>query len=92
MAAPENCPNCGADVPRGAKSCPDCGADERTGWSDDAVADRLGIEGSEPFDHEDFARREFGGRARPGRRTAGWGIWWWVALGILVAWVLGMVL
>ena len=26
MRAPETCPNCGADVPRGALACPECGA------------------------------------------------------------------
>ncbi|MDO8544144.1 MAG: zinc ribbon domain-containing protein [Opitutaceae bacterium] len=29
---PEECANCGAEIPRGAKACPECGADERTGW------------------------------------------------------------
>ncbi len=35
--APAECPVCGEDVPRGAKSCPGCGADERTGWNEDAT-------------------------------------------------------
>jgi hypothetical protein len=35
--APSECPVCGEDVPRGAKSCPGCGADERTGWDDEAT-------------------------------------------------------
>ncbi len=29
---PEECANCGADIPSRARSCPECGADERTGW------------------------------------------------------------
>jgi hypothetical protein len=31
------CPNCGADVPLGAKACRECGSDATTGWqrSDD---------------------------------------------------------
>ena len=38
---PENCPNCGADVPARAKACPACGADEQTGWSEQAYAGGL---------------------------------------------------
>jgi RNA polymerase subunit RPABC4/transcription elongation factor Spt4 len=76
---PETCPNCGADVPRGARSCPDCGADEQTGWSERADADRLGISDPDDFDHGEFVRREFG-RGGPGRRPA----WVWVAAVILL--------
>ena len=43
MMAPETCPNCGADVPSGAKACPECGADEQTGWSETAYASHLGL-------------------------------------------------
>ena len=44
MRSPEVCPNCGADVPRNAKSCPECGSDESTGWSDETHdASRRGI-------------------------------------------------
>lgn len=38
-----NCPNCGAEVPKKAKSCPDCGSDEKTGWSEDAMYDGLDL-------------------------------------------------
>ena len=41
--SPDSCPNCGADVPRNAKTCPECGSDEKTGWSDNAYAGRLGL-------------------------------------------------
>jgi len=34
---PTECPVCGDDVARGAKSCPGCGADERTGWNEEAT-------------------------------------------------------
>jgi len=76
------CPNCGADVPRGARACPGCGADEQTGWSEQATVDRLDLPGSEGFDHEEFVRREFGGKGgKPvqDRRWVGW-----VALGLLL--------
>ena len=74
---PETCPNCGADVPHGAKSCPECGADEKTGWSDSAYADRLGIP-DDNFDYEEFVKEEFGPpRVKP--RGIHW-IWWVTAL------------
>ena len=31
---PDECSQCGADIPEGALSCPGCGADERTGWDE----------------------------------------------------------
>ena len=65
VKAPENCPNCGADVPRGARACPECGADENTGWSEDAdTPGNLGIP-EESFDYEDYVKREFGGEPSP---------------------------
>lgn len=76
---PETCPNCGADVPRGARACPECGADERTGWSEAAETDRLGLPSGD-FDYEEFVREEFG----PGRKKRrGW--WWLVAIILLIA-------
>ncbi len=59
MAAPETCPNCGADVPRRARACPECGSDERTGWSDDAHTQSLNLPDDE-FNYDEFAQREFG--------------------------------
>lgn len=34
---PEECPVCGAAVPRGVKACPECGADERSGWDEETT-------------------------------------------------------
>jgi hypothetical protein len=77
---PETCPNCGADVPRGAKSCPECGADEKTGWSDSADADRLGIP-DDNFDYNKFVNEEFGpAKVKP----AGIRWVWWVTALILL--------
>jgi len=61
------CPNCGAEVPSGARACPECGSDEETGWSDTAHADRLGLP-DEHFDHEAFVAEEFDDRPRAPRR------------------------
>ena len=78
---PENCPNCGADVPPKAKTCPECGSDEKTGWSDSAYSSSLGIP-DDNFDYDEFVKEEFGGqRVKP--RGVHW-VWWLTAL-ILVA-------
>lgn len=60
MRAPEECPNCGADVPRGALACPECGSCAETGWSDEAADDPLGLSASEAFDYEEYVKREWG--------------------------------
>lgn len=73
---PEICPNCGAVVPRNAKSCPECGADEETGWSDSAQAANLGIP-DEKFDYDEFVKEEFGQSPKP--RGIHW-LWWLTAL------------
>jgi hypothetical protein len=57
--SPDICPNCGAEIPEKARACPDCGADEKTGWSDKAKYDSLGIP-DESFDYEEFVKQEFG--------------------------------
>ncbi len=74
MGTPESCPNCGADVPAGARACPSCGADEHTGWSEEAYADRLGLPNTDDFDHGDFIRNEFGGGQKLPDRSGG-GSW-----------------
>ena len=79
--APETCPNCGADVPRNAKSCPACGSDEKTGWSDSAYASGLGIP-DENFDYDKFVKEEFGpARVKP--RGIHW-LWWVTALVLIL--------
>ncbi len=77
---PEVCPNCGAEVPAGAKACPECGSDETTGWSAEARTSGLNLP-QEQFDYQDFVEREFG-RKNPVPRGLHWG-WWMVALLVL---------
>jgi hypothetical protein len=36
LKAPEACPVCGEDVPRGVLACPECGADHGSGWREEA--------------------------------------------------------
>jgi hypothetical protein len=83
-SSPETCPNCGADVPRGAKACPECGADEATGWSEEARYGGLDLP-EEKFDYGDFVEREFGDAHKPAPpRGVSW-FWWLVAIVILAA-------
>jgi hypothetical protein len=86
----ENCPHCGADLPRGAKACPECGSCEKTGWSEDAAASSLGIP-DQDFDYEEFTEREFGKPEKVVPRGVK-PIWWIVAVVILILVVLGFVL
>jgi zinc-ribbon domain len=80
--SPEICPNCGAEIPRGAKACPECGSDEQTGWSAEARAAGLGLPDDE-FDYDEFVKDEFGtGRNKP--RGITW-FWWVVALFLIGA-------
>ena len=52
--APEVCPVCGEDVPRGMAACPECGADDRSGWREGAAAaDGLDLP-DEEFDYDKF--------------------------------------
>lgn len=81
---PETCPNCRADVPRNAKACPECGADEKSGWSDSAYADRLGIPDDE-FDYDKFVKEEFSpAKVKPAGIR--W-IWWVTALVLILLFV-----
>ena len=85
MPAPETCPNCGADVPRRAKSCPGCGSDESTGWSDHATTQSLDLPDDE-FNYDEFTRREFGKPKRAPRTI----FWWIVALVLLLLMILAL--
>jgi hypothetical protein len=77
MMPPENCPNCGAEVPRNAKACPECGSDEQTGWSEDTHVDGLDLP-EEKFDYDDFVKREFGSKS-PVQHGIHW-FWWVIAV------------
>jgi uncharacterized membrane protein YvbJ len=79
MSSSETCPNCGADLPRNARVCPECGSDEKTGWSEDAQRENLGLP-DENFNYDDFVKREFGGE-KPVPRGMHW--FWWI-VGVLV--------
>lgn len=80
MAAPEICPACGAEVPRGARACPECGSDDSTGWSENARAQSLDLPDDE-FNYDEFVEQEFG-KPKPARPH--W-IWIATAVALLVA-------
>jgi len=85
---PEVCPQCGAEIPDRAAACPECGSDEQTGWSEQARYDALELPDQE-FDYDEFVAREF----RPDRVCSRRRTWvWWVAVGLMVAALLGFVL
>ena len=47
------CPNCGADVPVGAKACRECGSDAETGWQSREEIDYQGTDLPEGYGGED---------------------------------------
>jgi len=81
---PASCPNCGADVPPGAKSCPECGSDENTGWSEEARASGLGLP-DDSFEYDEFIEREFGDRQTRGQIKTHGVKWQWWAVALLLA-------
>jgi hypothetical protein len=86
--APDTCPNCGADVPTGARACPQCGADEHTGWSEEARASGLDLP-DDSFDYDRFVDREFGAKKKPIPFGIHW-FWWLVAILVAAVFVIGI--
>lgn len=60
------CPNCGADVPVGAKACRECGSDADTGWKDRDEIDYASV------DLPDGYRREADADELPPAGTPRW--------------------
>jgi predicted nucleic acid-binding Zn ribbon protein len=79
---PDQCPVCGAEVPTGARACPECGSDEKTGWSDRARYDEIGVPDDESFSYDEFVKREFGGE-KPKRKNQT--VWIVAAILVLLA-------
>ncbi len=86
MAKPKEpdfvCPNCGADVPGGAKSCPECGSDERTGWSEDTYLDGVTLPDDEDEDLPE-AEKKPGGFLDSGKI-----LWIVVAIVLIALWAI----
>lgn len=84
LPPPDECANCGAEIPRHAKACPECGADERTGWRETSVYDDLDLPDSA---YEDDAAPK---RAPATPRVNGIAWYWWVVgVALLVLFALG---
>ena len=81
---PEECANCGAAIPRGAKSCPECGADERTGWREKSVYDEIDLP-DEAYDDDHDARAK-----RPPDRRVNGIAWYWWCVGVAVVLLFGL--
>ncbi len=77
LPPPDECANCGAEIPRNARACPECGADERTGWRETSIYDGLDLPGDDDGE-SDYAPD--GGRDRKRGGLA----WYWIAAFILV--------
>ncbi len=74
---PEECAQCGAEIPRDAKSCPECGADERTGWREASIYDGLDLPGGD----EPAVRQP---------KSVNGIAWYWWAAGVALAILLGL--
>ena len=84
LKAPEVCPVCGEDVPRGSLACPECGADHNSGWRQDAdTYDAVDLPDKE-FNYDQFVREEFGSSAKPAAIKT---IWWITAILAIVAFI-----
>lgn len=87
-AAPQVCPVCGEDVPRGAVACPECGADHNSGWAEEAGSyDALGLP-DDGFNYEEFVEQEFGSSPKPAGLKA---IWWITAVLVLAVVILACI-
>ena len=85
LQAPELCPVCGEDVPRGALACPECGADHNSGWREDAGSyDAVGLP-DEDFNYDEFVAQEFGSSPKPAAIKTVWWVTAILVLAVLVA-------
>jgi hypothetical protein len=87
LPPPEECANCGARIPRGAKACPECGADERTGWRESSIYDGVELPDS-AFDSDDDEAGERT-RRRPNNVNGIAWYWWLVGLALILLLVAG---
>jgi predicted nucleic acid-binding Zn ribbon protein len=80
---PEECAQCGEDIPHNARACPHCGADERTGWRENSIYDGLDLpDTAEDIDESAHHSSRQGNQA--GLR------WYWSATLIVVLLILGL--
>ena len=80
---PEECAQCGAEIPRNARACPECGADERTGWRESSLYDGLDLP------EEVFEDDAYGAAKIAARRSVGGLAWYWWVIGVMLLFTLG---
>jgi hypothetical protein len=85
LPPPEECANCGAPIPRGAKACPQCGADERTGWRETDEPDYGALDLPESAFEEDDATS-----ARKRNRHVNGVAWYWWAAAVAIVVLLAL--
>src|SRR6267378_1654510 len=84
LNAPDVCPVCGEDVPRGSLACPECGADHNSGWRQDVdTYDAVDLP-DEEFNYDEFVREKFRSSAKPAAIKT---IWWITAILVTVAFI-----
>ena len=83
LPPPAECANCGAVIPRSAKSCPECGADERTGWRATSMYDDLDLPEA-AWSENDKSEPE---RKTPRVNGVPW--YWWCVGAVLVVLLVG---
>jgi uncharacterized membrane protein YvbJ len=79
------CPHCGAEIRAGAKFCRHCGSSDSDGWRNEQDWG----DDADDFDYEQFVEREFGTSQT---NTAIAPFWRWVAMVLLILFVLSFML
>ena len=90
---PEVCPVCDWEVPPKAKACPNCGACYESGWRDDDESEEREEIDYDILDLPDEVLDEDERREKEARlaKRGPSNKWRWVALGLVVIWVLWFV-
>ncbi len=81
------CPHCGADILSDAISCRHCGSSDSDGWGKQWYDEEGEGEGDDDFDYDSFVRDNFSGSSIS---TSTAPLWKYVAVLLLVVFVLGM--
>ena len=77
------CPHCGAIMSEEARFCRECGSSDADGWREDVDT------AYDDFDYDDYIAAEFS-VSEVNRQTPT--IWRWVAIGLLVSFILFYIL
>ena len=81
------CPHCGAEILATARFCRHCGSSDADGWRDE-YEEGYGDD-TEEFDYEEFVEENFSDSLVNSQTKP---VWRWVAIGLLLLFVLGYLL